>query len=169
MGGGVGFWRGLLFFAWSLSRFLVVDTHRMGGLTEVVRGALGKGVYHWFTSIGDLGRPKLRVFEPEPVGWGGYSRVMTVRYETRSSGRCCGSRISPMEPPPDVAEKSNTIIRRIYNKTVETERDSRYLTKFNIQHTIPEHTLYYTNPISHPESFSHSLDSESKSGQNRAR
>ena len=29
------------------------------------------GVCQWFSTIGGLGRPRLRLFEPRPVGWGG--------------------------------------------------------------------------------------------------
>ena len=57
---------------------------------------------------------------PRPVGWGGgNSRILAVRHETRSSGRCRGSRIMPVDPPPNVAENNNNMtIRRIYNKAI---------------------------------------------------
>ena len=30
-----------------------------------------QGACQWFTSIGGLGRPRVRVLEPQQVGWGG--------------------------------------------------------------------------------------------------
>ena len=73
------------------------------------------------------------MLEPRPVGWGGNSRILAVRQETRSSGRYRGSRTTPVEPPPNVADNKYMTIRRRYNKAaLRSHQDmipvgSRYL------------------------------------------
>ena len=43
-------------------------------------------------------------------------RVLAVRWATKVSGRCRGSRTAQVDPPPDFAEKNNNMtIRRIYS------------------------------------------------------
>ena len=70
------------------------------------------------STIGGLGRQRLRMSEPRPVGWGGDSRILAVRQETRSSGWCRGSHTTPVDRPLSVAENNNMAIRRIYNKSL---------------------------------------------------
>lgn len=78
-------------------------------------GSLGEWVCQWFTAIGGLGRPSLLALEPRLVGWGGGFRVLAVRQETRSSGQGRGSRTTPAEPPPDVAENNSMTIPHGYH------------------------------------------------------
>jgi len=59
------------------------------------------GVCQWFSTIGGLGRPRLRLFEPRPVGWGGgtpgfwqYDR----KREAAAGAAALGSR--QWSPPP---------------------------------------------------------------------
>ena len=72
----------------------------------------------WFATIGGLGRQRLRVLVPRPVGWGG---------ELPDSGSTIGDekqrpvpRLSyhASGPHPHVAKNNNMKMRRIYNKTV---------------------------------------------------
>ena len=77
------------------------------------------GVCQWFPTIGGLGRARLRLLEPRPVGWG---------KEIPGTGSTIGNesqrpvpRLSyPASGPPlDVAENNNTLaIRRIYHKVL---------------------------------------------------
>ena len=60
------------------------------GRTPQYRRHLGVGGCQWFATIWGLGRQRLRVLVPRPVGWGGSSRILAARWETRSSGRCRG-------------------------------------------------------------------------------
>ena len=71
----------------------------------------------WFAAIGSLGRQRLRVLVPRPVGWGG---------ELPDSGSTIGDeKQRPVPrfsyhangtPPPNVAENNNHMTnRRIYN------------------------------------------------------
>ena len=76
----------------------------------------------WFATIRGLGRQRLRVLVPRPVGWEG---------ELPGSGSTIGDekqrpvpRLSyhaSGNPRPNVAENNNKMtIRRIYNKTIES-------------------------------------------------
>ena len=92
------------------------------GQTPQYRRDLGVGVCQWCSTIGGLGRPRLRVLGSRTVGWGrgGGSRVLAARRGTRSSGRCRGSRTTSTEPPPpDVEENDNVVTIRWMNNKVQ--------------------------------------------------
>ena len=74
----------------------------------------------WFATIGGLGRQRLRVLVPRPVGWGGElsDSVRTIGDEKQRPVPRLLYRASGA-PPPNVAENNNIMtFRRIYNKAI---------------------------------------------------
>ena len=76
----------------------------------------------WFATIGGLGRQRLRVLVPRPVGWGGEvpDSVRTIGDEKQRPVPRLAHHASGT-PPPNVAENNNNMaIRRIYNKPISS-------------------------------------------------
>ena len=73
----------------------------------------------WFSTIGGLGRPKLRVLGPRPGGTLGY-----WQYDREREAAADVAALVPRQwsPPPDVAESNTSMtIRRIHNEVLRTE------------------------------------------------
>ena len=76
-------------------------THCMGPNTVISARPLGVGGCQWFATVGGLGRQRLRVLVPRPVGWGRgtpefwqYDR----KREAAAGAAALGSRL--WSPPP---------------------------------------------------------------------
>ena len=72
----------------------------------------------WFATIGGLGRQRLRVLVPRPVGWGG-ATLEFWQYDRRREAVAGAAALVSRQwsPPPNVAENNNNMtFRRIYNK-----------------------------------------------------
>ena len=71
----------------------------------------------WFATIGGLGRQRLRVLVPRPVGWGGGAPGCWQYDRRREAAAGAAALVSRQWTPPNVADNNNNMtIRRIYNK-----------------------------------------------------